>query len=265
MARACEPKLAPTMLELQRGTLKGMSRPTTAMVLAAGLGKRMRPLTDVAPKPLIRLGGRALIDRVLDRLALAGIEHAVVNVHYMAEAIERHLAGRTTPRITISDERDALLDTGGGLVRALPLLGTQPFFIHNSDSIWLEGPHSNLDALIETWDPNRMDSLLLLAASARSLGYEGSGDFTMAADGRLSRRAPGGVAPFVFAGVSIAHPRFVQSPRDEPFSLNVLWNKAIAAGRLYGVRLDGFWMHVGTPEAVTEAESALLHGEPRPV
>ncbi len=241
-----------------------MSRPTTAMVLAAGLGKRMRPLTDVAPKPLVRLGGRALIDHVLDRLASAGIKRAVVNVHYMGDTLEHHLAARTKPKIVISDERDALLDTGGGLRRALPLLGPAPFLIHNSDSVWLEGPHANLDTLIETWDARRMDALLLLAASARSLGYEGSGDFTMASDGRLSRRARGAIAPFVFAGVSIAHPRLFQSAHDEVFSLNVLWNEAIARGRLYGVRLDGFWMHVGTPEALAQAESTLIHGEPRP-
>ena len=241
-----------------------MSRPTTAMVLAAGLGKRMRPLTDVAPKPLVRLGGRALIDHVLDRLSSAGIERAVVNVHYMADALERHLSGRSKPLITISDERDALLDTGGGLRRALPLLGPEPFLIHNSDSVWLEGPHANLDMLIETWDPDRMDALLLLAASARSLGYDGLGDFVMAADGRLARRPRGSIAPFVFAGVSIAHPRLFDGAREEAFSLNVLWNEAIARGRLYGVRLDGFWMHVGTPEALAEAESALVHGGPRP-
>ncbi len=241
-----------------------MSRPTTAMVLAAGLGKRMRPLTDVVPKPMVRLGGRTLIDHVLDRLAAAGIERAIVNVHYKADALEHHLAGRTSPEIIISNERDALLDTGGGLVRALPLLGPEPFLIHNSDSVWLEGPHANLDTLIETWDPDRMDSLLLLAASARSLGYEGPGDFSMAADGRLSRRAPGSIAPFVYAGVSIAHPRLFEGAREEFFSLNVLWNKAIARGRLYGVRLDGFWMHVGTPEALTEAESVLTHGGLRP-
>jgi len=234
------------------------------MVLAAGLGKRMSPLTDVVPKPLVRLAGRALIDHVLDRLALVGIERAIVNVHYMADALERHLAGRTAPRIVISDERDVLLDTGGGLVRALPLLGPEPFLIHNSDSVWQEGPHANLDTLIEAWDPDRMDSLLLLAASARSLGYEGSGDFTMAADGRLSRRTPGSIAPFVYAGVSIAHPRLFEGAREEVFSLNVLWNQAIARARLYGVRLDGLWMHVGTPEALAEAESALIHGEPRP-
>ena len=242
-----------------------MSRPTTAMVLAAGLGKRMRPLTDVVPKPMVRLGGSPLIDHVLDRLAAAGIEHAIVNVHYLPDILERHLASRAKPQIIISNERDTLLDTGGGLVRALPLLGPEPFLVHNSDSVWLEGPHANLDTLIKTWDPERMDSLLMLAATANSLGYEGSGDFTMAADGRLSRRAPGSIAPFVFAGVSIVHPRLFEGAREEFFSLNVLWNQAIARGRLYGMRLDGYWMHVGTPEALAEAEGALIHGRPRPV
>ena len=241
-----------------------MNRPTTAMVLAAGLGKRMRPLTDMVPKPMVRLGGRPLIEHVLDRLASAGIDHVVVNVHYLPDILQSHLATRTHPRITISDERDALLDTGGGVVRALPLLGPDPFLIHNSDSVWLEGPHANLDTLIETWDADRMDALLLLAPSAHALGYDGAGDFTMAADGRLARRSPGAVAPFVFAGVSIAHPRLFEGAREEAFSLNVLWDRAMTAGRLYGVRLDGFWMHIGTPAALEEAEEALVYGEPRP-
>jgi MurNAc alpha-1-phosphate uridylyltransferase len=227
-----------------------MSRPTSAMVLAAGLSKRMRPLTEMVPKPMVRLRGRPLIDHVLDRTAAAGITHAVVNVHYLADILESHLATRTTPRITISDERDALLDTGGGLVRALPLLGAAPFIIHNSDSVWLEGPHANLDTLIETWDQERMDALLLLAASANSLGYDGAGDFT--------------IAPFVFTGVSIVHPRLFDGTREEFFSLNLLWDRAMAAGRLYGVRLDGFWMHIGTPAALEAAESAIVYGVPRP-
>ena len=241
-----------------------MSRPTTAFVLAAGLGTRMRPLTDMVPKPMVRLGGRPLIDHVLDRLAAAGITHAVVNVHHRADLLESHLATRTNPRITISDERDLLRDTGGGVVKALPLLGSEPFLIHNSDSVWLEGPHANLDTLIETGDAERMDSLLLLAAAPRSLGYDGPGDFAMAADGRLTRRKPGNVTPFVFAGASIAHPRLFEGQHDGVFSLNVVWDKAMAAGRLYGVRLDGFWMHVGTPAALDQAESALIYGEPRP-
>lgn len=240
-----------------------MSRPTKAMVLAAGLGKRMRPLTDTIPKPMVRLGGRPLIDHVLDRLAAAGIDEAVVNVHYHAEVLQQHLATRTCePRITISDERDALLDTGGGLVRALDLLGTDPFLVHNSDSVWLEGPKANLEALIDAWDSKRMDGLLLLASTAHALGYDGNGDFAMDAVGRLARRREGTSAPFVFAGVSIVHPRLFAGAVEEAFSLNKLWDQAIAAGTLYGMRLDGFWMHVGTPTALDEAEDALRHGEP---
>lgn len=227
---------------------------TTAMVLAAGLGKRMRPLTDIAPKPLVRLKGKPLIDHVLDRLAAGGISEAVVNVHYKADQIEDHLAGRTRPRIVISDERDALLDTGGGVVRALPLLGGAPFLIHNSDSVWLEGIGSNIARLIQAFDAKRMDSLMLVALGASSLGYEGQGDFVMAPDGLLARRGESRQAPFVFTGVSIAHPRLFDSAPEGAFSLNILWDRAIREGRLYGLRLEGAWMHVGTPEAVDEAE-----------
>lgn len=240
-----------------------MKRPTTAMVLSAGLGKRMRPLTDIVPKPLVRLGGKPLIDHVLDRLAASGITHAIVNVHYLADKLEAHLATRATPRITISDERDALLDTGGGLVRALPLIGQHPFLIHNSDSVWIEGPLSNIDKLIDAWDGDAMDSVLLLASTTNCLGYDGPGDFEMAADGRLKRRREGTVTPFVFTGVSIAHPRLLEGEREHCFSLNAPWDRAIERGRLYGIRLDGFWMHVGTPQALDEAEQRLAHGEPQ--
>lgn len=241
-----------------------MSRPTTAFVLAAGLGKRMRPLTAIMPKPMVPLGGRPLVDHVLDRLAEAGITRAIVNVHYLADQIERHLADRTMPRITISDERDRVLDTGGGVKRALPLIGAEPFVVHNSDSVWLEGPHANLPSLLDAWDETRMDSLLLLATSVRSLGYDGEGDFLMHADGRLERRRAGSPAPFVFTGVSIAHPRLLDGLEDDVFSLNRAWDRAIANGRLYGMRLDGYWMHVGTPEALAAAETCLVEGEPRP-
>ncbi len=241
-----------------------MSRPTTAMVLAAGLGKRMRPLTDMVPKPMVRLAGRPLIDHVLDRLATAGIKHAVVNVHFHADVLERHLATRKTPRITISNERDKLLDTGGGIVKALPLLGSEPFLIHNSDSVWMEGPHENLDSLMEAWDPQRMDALLLLACSISSLGYDGPGDFTMSSDGQIARRREGNVAPFAFTGVSIAHPRLFDGAHEAVFSINRLWDAAIAKRRVYGIRLDGFWMHVGTPDALEAAESCLAEGELRP-
>lgn len=231
--------------------------PETAIVLAAGLGTRMRPLTDAVPKPLVRLAGRPLIDHVLDNIAAAGIGRAIVNVHYKAVLLEQHLAKRTRPQIVISDERDALLDTGGGVVRALGLTNGGPVLIHNSDSLWREGVGSNIARLIDAFEPDRMDSLLLVALGANALGYDGFGDFTMAPDGRLTRRKERQLAPFAFTGVSIAHPRLFADAPQGAFSLNVLWNRAIEAGRLYGVRLDGTWMHVGTPEALDEANAFL--------
>jgi MurNAc alpha-1-phosphate uridylyltransferase len=229
-------------------------RPEAGMVLAAGLGVRMRPLTDTVPKPLVRLKGRALIDHVLDRLAAAGVARAVVNVHYLADKLESHLSQRKRPQIVISDERGAVLETGGGVVKALPLLGPQPFLIHNSDSVWIEGVGSNLERLFAAWDSRTMDSLMLVASAATSLGYEGQGDFAMANNGRLVRRGERQMAPFVFTGVSIAHPRMFEGAPQGAFSLNRVWDAAIAKGRLYGIRLDGLWMHVGTPEALKEAE-----------
>lgn len=234
-----------------------MTRPTTAFVLAAGLGTRMRPLTDTLPKPLVRLAGRALIDHVLDRLAAAGITRAVVNVHHHADQIERHLASRKSPEIVISDERDSLLETGGGVIRALPLLGPAPFLIHNSDSVWIEGVGCNLARLMEAWNPATMDSLMLLGTAGATIGYDGAGDFDMDPNGLLARRREGRVAPFVFTGVSIAHPRMFEGVAPGRFSLNRVWDKSIAARRLYGMRMQGLWMHVGTPEALAEAEERL--------
>jgi MurNAc alpha-1-phosphate uridylyltransferase len=229
-------------------------RPGMAMVLAAGHGVRMRPLTDSVPKPLVKLKGRALIDHVLDRIADAGVTRAVVNVHYLADQIEAHLDKRSSPQIVISDERAQLLETGGGVVKALKQLGPEPFLIHNSDSVWIEGVGSNLERLFAAWDSETMDALMLLASATTSLGYEGNGDFSMGTDGRLTRRGERQMAPFVFTGVSIAHPRIFEGMPLEPHSLNRPWDKAIARGRLYGIRLDGLWMHVGTPEALVEAE-----------
>jgi MurNAc alpha-1-phosphate uridylyltransferase len=236
-------------------------RPGKAFVLAAGLGKRMRPLTDEKPKPMVALGGRPLIDHVLDRLAEAGITEAVVNVHYKADVLLAHLAQRRQPRITISDERDELLETGGGVVKAMPLLGPDPFLIHNSDTVWLERGVANIDRLIAAWDGERMDGLLLLAERHRSIGYDGDGDFTLGTDGRLARRAMGATSPFVFAGVSIAHPRLIDGAPAGAFSLNAPWDRAISAGRLYGIVLEGLWMHVGTPEALAEAEERVARHE----
>jgi N-acetyl-alpha-D-muramate 1-phosphate uridylyltransferase len=232
-----------------------MTRAKTAMVLAAGHGERMRPLTDKIPKPLVTLAGRPLIDHVLDRLKAAQVEKAVVNVHYLADQIETHLRARGEPQIVISDERDLLLDTGGGAKKALPLLGIGPFFIHNSDSVWSEGVTPALSAMLRQWNPGEMDCLLLLAPLSSSMGYFGRGDFSMAADGRLARRGERQVVPFAFAGVSLCDQRMLKDAPDGPFSLNLLWDRSLKAGRLFGIRLDGCWMHVGTPEALKEAET----------
>ncbi|HML30819.1 MAG TPA: nucleotidyltransferase family protein, partial [Hyphomicrobium sp.] len=205
----------------------------------------------------VPLGGKPLIDHVLDRLAAAGIEKTVVNVHYLADTLEKHLAHRTSPKIKFSDERKHLLDTGGGVRHALPKLGKGPFVIHNSDSVWIEGLGSNLDRLLDAWDEKTMDSLMLVAPLAASIGYDGLGDFHMDPVGRLSRQSGSKMAPFVFAGVSIAHPRLFDGAPHGPFSLNKLWNEAIERERLYGLRLEGIWMHVGTPDALAQAESAL--------
>lgn len=229
-----------------------------AIVLAAGLGTRMAPANGgTLPKPLVQLAGRALIDHVLDRQAEAGIERAVVNVHHKADLIEAHLKGRRAPRIELSDERDKLLDTGGGVKRALPRLGRDPFLIHNSDSVWIEGVGSNLTRLFEAWEDARMDCLMLLALASQSLGYQGRGDFAFAADGRIRRRVEQEIVPFAFTGVSLAHPRLFDGSPDGAFSLNVVWDKAIAAGRAFGVRMEGTWMHVGTPDALAQAEQRL--------
>ncbi|HET9904147.1 MAG TPA: nucleotidyltransferase family protein [Xanthobacteraceae bacterium] len=228
------------------------------MVLAAGLGMRMRPLTDTRPKPLVEVGGKALLDHVLDRLAEADVELAVVNVHYLPDQIIRHVAERRRPRIVISDERDAILGTGGGVAKALPQLGGAPFFHVNADTLWIEGPRPNLVRLAEIFDPAAMDALLLLAPTAHSIGYEGRGDFAMTPDGRLRRRAEREVVPFVYAGAAILAPAlFAAAPAGE-FPLTHLFDAAAARGRLFGLRLEGIWMHVGTPEAIREAEAAIL-------
>ncbi len=239
-------------------------RPTTAFVLAAGLGTRMRPLTDTLPKPLVPLAGRPLIDHVLDRLADAGVTRAVVNVHFLADQIERHVATRKSPRVSISDERDVLLETGGGVVRALPLIGDAPFVIHNSDSVWIENHTSNLARLMDTWDDARMDSIMLLAPTSSSLGYDGRGDFHLAPDGRLKRHNGNATAPYVFAGVSIIHPCMFKGEHERPFSLNHVWDRALAADRLYGIVLDGLWMHVGTPQALGQAGAAIARAKTSP-
>ncbi len=231
--------------------------PRCAMVLSAGLGTRMRPLTEKMPKPLVEVGGKALIDHVLDRLAEAGVERAVVNVHHFAEQIERHVASRTKPKIVISDERGLLLGTGGAVVKALPELGNAPFFHVNSDSIWIDGVKPNLARLADTFDSGAMDALLLLAPTSGSIGYAGRGDFGMAADGRLRRRAEREVTPFVFAGAAILSPALFKDAPQGEFPLTLLFDRAAEQGRLFGLRLEGLWMHVGTPDAIALAEKAI--------
>ena len=234
-----------------------MGSPTTAMVLAAGFGKRMLPISQTIPKPLVPVAGRSLIDHCLDGLANAGVERAVVNVHHLADKLEAHLAGRKDPKILISDERDAILETGGGIKRALPLLGPEPFFLRNSDSFWLEGVRPNLDWLAAGWDPARMGVLLLLASTVASVGYRGRGDFELDKSGRLSRRAERTVAPFAYAGAAILKPELFADTPEGAFSLNLLFDRAIAAKTLFGVRLDGLWINVETPAAIPMAEEAI--------
>ena len=227
------------------------------MVLAAGLGTRMRPLTDDRPKAMVEVGGKALICHVLDRLAEAGAEEAVVNVHYFADLLEQHLADRAHPRVIISDERDLLLETGGGLKKARPLLGEAPIWAANIDSVWIEDAVPALAKLAATWDPERMDACLLLAPLAHTLGYEGKGDFFLDADGRLRHRGGAGSAPYAYIGVQIIKPEAVDDGPDGPFSLFAVWMRMIEHGRLYGVVMDGFWMHVGDPQALQAAEEKL--------
>jgi len=238
------------------------ARPSTAMVLAAGYGHRMRPLTDDRPKPLVPFAGKPLLDHVLDRLAEAGVTSAVVNVHYLPEQIEAHLAARISPAILISDERAQILDTGGAVQKALPHLGSAPFFVHNSDSVWIERNGSALRQMMQAWDEDAMDALLLLAPAATSLGYSGIGDYAIGASGRpCRRRCDQPAVPHVFAGVSINHPRIFQNCSGGAFSILRLWDEAEAAGRLAAIQLDGLWMHIGTPEALAQAEERL-NGQP---
>jgi N-acetyl-alpha-D-muramate 1-phosphate uridylyltransferase len=233
-------------------------KPTKAMVLAAGLGLRMRPLTDHLPKPLVRIAGRPLLDHVLDKLAAAGVGEAVVNVHYLPDQIIEHTASRKSPRVIISDERNQVLGTGGGVVKALPLLGPAPFFHVNSDTLWIDGVQSNLMRLADAFDPARMDVLLLMAPTASSIGYSGRGDYAMLPDGALRKRREHQVVPFVYAGAAILSPRiFADAPKGE-FSLTKMFDAANEQERLFGLRLDGVWMHVGTPDAVSAAEEAFL-------
>jgi N-acetyl-alpha-D-muramate 1-phosphate uridylyltransferase len=245
------------------GTGKSMRswRPSIAFVLAAGLGLRMRPITATRPKPLVKLAGKPLIDHVLDQLAAAQVERAFVNVHYLADQMIAHLATRAQPRVEIVDEREALLETGGGVARVLDRLGHEPFFICNSDTASFGGTGTNLQRMAAAWDGDRMDCLMLLAPAASAIGYDGAGDFQMTSDGMLRRRREKEVAPFVYSGTLIAHPRLFANAPTGAFSLNVLWDRAIEAGRLFGIRQDGLWMHIGSPAALADAERRIEHGE----
>lgn len=228
----------------------------TAMILAAGLGKRMRPLTASQPKPMVRVAGKPLIDHALDRLAEAGIAKAVVNVHYLADALEAHVLARRVPQVTVSDERAVLLETGGGMIKARGLL-PDPFFALNADNIWLDGPKSGFHDLSRRWNPEVMDALLLVVPHARAENFRGPGDFHMDPMGRLSRRRDGRIAPFIYTGIQLVSHRLLRDAPEGPFSTNILWNRAMEEGRLFGLSFTGRWFEVGTPQAIRPTEEAL--------
>jgi N-acetyl-alpha-D-muramate 1-phosphate uridylyltransferase len=234
-----------------------VSKVTAAMIMGAGLGTRMRPLTDDRPKPLVMVGGKTLIDHSIDRLVAAGMTRIVVNLHYKAQMLRDHLAQRRDAEIVFSDETQQLLDTGGGVVKAMPHFADAPFFIINSDSIWVEGKSAALPAMIAAWDERRMDGLLLLAEMKTALGYEGTGDFALTTDKHIVRARDATPPLYAYPGVQIVHPRMFEGAPAGAFSTNVMWDRAIAAGGLSGTLLDGVWIHVGTPQARDEAEAYL--------
>ena len=231
-----------------------------AMVLAAGLGTRMRPLTLERPKPLVEVAGRTMIDHCLDKLAEAGVARAVVNVHHFPQMVKDHLTARTSPAVAISDESGQLLETGGGMIRALPLLAADPFFCINSDNLWVDGPQDVFHQLSEAWNPVRMDALLLVVPHARAANHKGKGDFHMDANGRLTLRRSGRIAPFIYSGIQLVSQRLLRDAPPGPFGTMMLWKRAMAEGRLYGVSHLGLWYEVGSPDAIAPTEEALLHG-----
>jgi MurNAc alpha-1-phosphate uridylyltransferase len=234
--------------------------PKTAMVMAAGFGKRLRPFTDKVPKPLTKVLGVPLIDVALNRLAAAGVKRAVVNLHHLGEQIRDHLKDRKEPEVVFSQE-DEILETGGGIVKAMPLLGSDPFFTVNAKIIWLNGKVDCLVRLAQMFDPDKMDALLLLQPTVTAVGYGGTGDFIMDPDGRIARKPEREVAPFLYAGIQLCHPRLFRDAPMGAFSTNVVWDRAMEEGRLYGIRHDGEWYHVSTPEHLTEVERNLtFHG-----
>ncbi|MXO95974.1 NTP transferase domain-containing protein [Erythrobacter aquimaris] len=233
----------------------------TAMLMAAGLGKRMRPLTASTPKPMVRVAGKPLIDRALDRVEDAGIEKAIVNVHYLAESIEAHIGGRKAPAVTFSDERAELLETGGGMIKANAAgLLPDPFFACNADSIWLDGPRNAFLDLSQAWNPEKMDALLLVVTHARAHNFDGTGDFYMDGAGRLARKRPDRIAPFIYTGIQLVSHRLLRDAPEGKFSTNILWDRAIAEDRLYGVAFTGQWYEVGTPHHIRPTEEALTGG-----
>lgn len=234
-----------------------MTQIKRAMIMGAGQGTRMAPLTDDKPKPMVRFMGKPLIDHALARLIAVGIEDVVVNVHAHADQLEAHLKRLSAPKIVISDEREELLDTGGGVKKARPLLGDDPIVTFNSDSVWIEGRRPTLTRMMETWDPTTMDALLMIASATNTIGEVRRGDFTMEADGRLIRREEQTVAPFMYAGVQIVNPTLFDDGPEGPFSTNLIWDKAIERGRLFGLRMEATWMHVGTPDDLADAERFL--------
>jgi MurNAc alpha-1-phosphate uridylyltransferase len=232
--------------------------PRTAMIMAAGLGKRMRPLTATKPKPLIEVAGQSLLDHVLERLKAAGVKRVVVNVHYLADAVEAHLGTRSHGlEIAISDERKLLMETGGGMVQAEPLIDADPFLVVNSDNLWIDGPADTLKLLASHWDDSKMDALLLLVPLARAENHKGMGDFHMGRTGRLRRRDKSRVAPFVFTGIQMVSKRLLRDAPEGPFSTNILWNRAIEEGRCFGAVHQGLWFDVGTPRSITMTEATL--------
>lgn len=231
--------------------------PATAMIMAAGLGKRMRPLTATKPKPLIEVGGKALLDHVLEKLRTAGVKKVVVNVHYLADALEAHLARAHGLEVVISDERGLLMETGGGLVKAAPLIDNDPFLALNSDNLWIDGPADTIKLLASQWDDSKMDALLLLVPQARALNHKGMGDFHMDRAGRIRRRERSHVAPFVFTGIQMVSKRLLTDAPEGPFSTNILWDRAIEQGRAFGAVHQGLWFDVGTPQSIPLTEAAL--------
>ncbi len=234
--------------------------PDVAMVLAAGLGVRMRPITSDRPKPMVEVAGRTMIDRALDRIVAAGIPRAVVNVHYLADMLVEHLKTRNDLDITISDETEALLETGGGIAKALPLLGDAPFLVVNSDTIWIDAWEDTLRRMAGRWNDADMDALLLMQPTIQAVGYDGRGDYQVGPDGRMTRRPESEVAPYVFTGVQMLHPRLFTDCPQGPFSMNLLYDKAEQAGRLFGLRHQGDWLHIGSAAGLAEAEAFLKGG-----